>query len=133
MRFFLDTNVLASGRQFEGNERTLLKELARRDPAPVTSEEVLAELEATLRQKFRYADDEARRATDSVRTWCFVQARSLPGPSAETPDQRILRAAIEAHVNYFVTGDRALLHLKVVSGVAIVRPADALRIIGTPG
>lgn len=130
MRFFLDTNVIASGTYVAGNEAKLIQALARRSPAPVTSSFVLRELEKTFREKFGHSESDAAAAVDEVRQWAEIVPEGQPIDVGPTTDRPVLAAAVSAHVDFLVTGDRGLLHLKRVSTTAIVRAADALRILG---
>jgi len=130
LRFFLDTNVIASGTYIDGNEARLIQALVRRSPAPATSSFVLRELDKTFREKFGHSEADAAAAVDEVRQWVEIVAEGKPIQLGPTSDRPVLAAAVSAKVDFLVTGDRGLLHLKRVSSTSIVRAADALRILG---
>jgi len=46
---------------------------------------------------------------------------------ADEPDNRVLECAVEGAADTIVTGDAHLLRLESYEGIAIVRPAAALR------
>lgn len=48
---------------------------------------------------------------------------------SDEPDNRLLEAAMEAHADYLVTGDRALLDLEAFEGVRIVNAKQFLAVL----
>jgi predicted nucleic acid-binding protein len=78
---------------------------------------------------------------DRVREGTLVEVRELteviaPPPLAEPvcrdpDDDAMLALGVAASVDLIVSGDKDLLTLKSFQGIAIVTPADALRLVDT--
>jgi predicted nucleic acid-binding protein len=78
---------------------------------------------------------------DRVREGTLVEVRELteviaPPPLAEPvcrdpDDDTMLALGVAASVDLIVSGDKDLLTLKSFQGIAIVTPADALRLVDT--
>ncbi len=134
MRFFLDSNVLVSGIAFPGNERWLLRRTFGGRHAFVISEDVRQETLDTLRQKFPRLKPEAEEALTLVRVEVVpasaYRERLGDFPALRDPhDAHVLGAAVVSQCDAIVTGDRDLLVLGEASGVRILRPVEARRII----
>lgn len=54
---------------------------------------------------------------------------ALPGASRDPKDDKFLACAVEGGADYIVSGDGDLLTLENFRGVAIVRPADFVRLV----
>lgn len=54
---------------------------------------------------------------------------ALPGASRDPKDDKFLACAVEGGADYIVSGDGDLLALENFRGVAIVRPADFVRLV----
>jgi predicted nucleic acid-binding protein len=60
----------------------------------------------------------------------IVEAKlTLDVVAADPDDNRILECALAGSANLVVSGDRHLTRLKVFRGIAIMRPADFLRML----
>lgn len=131
LRFFLDTNVLASALEFEGNEALLLRALMKGPSVGVTSEFVLTELADVLQKKFGRSLLEVDEAIERLRPLLLQPPADRPTeqPPA-SPDQRVVQDALAVSAHYVVTGDRKMLRTRAISGTAIVGAADGLRILG---
>lgn len=131
MRILLDTNVLFSAVLHDGLERLLLR-LLRREHTFLTSKEILAELERALKR--RGGITEVRRVVQLVARDAEIAAvASIHVPGLRDPGgAHVLSAAVQGRADYAVTGDRVVLRLKAFNGIPIVRPADAVRILGAP-
>jgi putative PIN family toxin of toxin-antitoxin system len=135
VKVFLDTNVLASSIATRGLCSELLESILH-ERELLTSREVLRELERVLDRKLRlpglliagfleWLDTETR----------LIEAQAPPSvPIKDAADIPILASAIAGAADVFVTGDRELLALGKVEGVAIVSPRELwLRLAGPAG
>ena len=52
--------------------------------------------------------------------------------SADPDNDQVIAAAVAAHAELIVTGDRHLLDLRSHQGIRIVTPAETLRLVGGP-
>jgi uncharacterized protein len=132
IKAILDTNVFISGVFWKGPPFEILK--------------------AWQEQRFRLAVsppilDEYRRVLDEM-----MKKRSLPVPTSilrlielhsemvepvsfaqpvcsDPDDDKFLEAALAAHAGYVVSGDAALLNVKLYRGIEIVRPARYLTLL----
>ncbi|MEA3411107.1 MAG: putative toxin-antitoxin system toxin component, PIN family [Pseudomonadota bacterium] len=123
MRVFLDTNVLASAFGTRGLCLDLVRHVLDEHDA-VVSDVVLRELEKALKDKFR-VPAAGREAAPLALLECAVVNPPVDASLPDCPDPAdapILAAALEARAEVFVTGDRALLELREVQGMAILSP-----------
>lgn len=123
MRVVLDTNVIVSGLNFPGNERTVL-DLARRGRFEWhLSSFILQETAGVLERKFGWKGEPLEGVLAMLRNRAtFLDPDRIP-PVIEgnEADNRVLACAVEASADYLVTGDRRhLLPLERVMGVRIV-------------
>jgi len=134
MRAVLDTNVIVSGLNFPGNERTVL-DLARRGRFELhLSPFILQETAGVLTAKFGWEDDMVAHALDILRRAAtLIDPARLPNViEANAADNRILGCAVEASAGYLVTGDRRhLLPLKQHMGVKILNAPTFLNTLET--
>lgn len=123
MRVFLDTNVLVSAVATRG----LCADLAREVLAGhelVVSRQVLTEVGDALRRKLGVDAATAREYARLLEQDATV-ARPGPLPKVDLRDRDdlpILGAAVAARVDALVTGDRELVELGLVEGVAVLSP-----------
>ena len=125
IRVVADTNVYISGFVFGGRISEVL-ELAQEGKIVLfVSEPILNELEAVLRRKFQWPEEQRRRALGNVLqfTHLILPEISLSAVPEDPADNRILECAVEAEADVLVTGDRHLLKLKRFGGIQIVSPA----------
>jgi putative PIN family toxin of toxin-antitoxin system len=132
VRAFLDTNVLVAAFLTEGACRRVVAEaIAGRFEAWV-SEQVLEELERALRRGMRVPSSEAAQARILVRS--LSRVAPVPPEVArvcrDSDDDRILAGAQTVRSEVLVTGDKDLLALRPIEGIAILTPADFLRRLG---
>ena len=134
MRAVLDTNVIVSGLNFPGNERTAL-DLARRGRFELyLSPFILQETVGVLAAKFGWEDDMTAHARDVLRgAATLIDPARLPNViEANAADNRILECAVEASADYLVTGDRRhLLPLKQHMGLKILNAPTFLNTLET--
>jgi len=133
-----DTNVLVSGLIWGGPPASLLDRGARRLIGLVTSEEILAELEAVLSRPHLAEKRRLRGQTVAgvMRTYRAVAqivepARvELPATLRDPKDLPVLRCAVGAKADAIVTGDKDLLVLKEFADIPIVTPRQFLTSLG---
>jgi putative PIN family toxin of toxin-antitoxin system len=138
IRAVLDTNVVLSGLLWHGTPHVLLDRVREGTLIFISSPALLAELaEAISRPKF----DTILARSNTSRERSLVEVRELteviaPPPLAapvcrDPDDDAVLALGIAASVDLIVSGDQDLLDLKTFQGIAIVTPAEALRLVDT--
>ena len=132
MLILLDTNVLVAALITTGTPPDLLYQAWRRGEFRlVTSAAQREELGRVLRyEKLRpyVKADEAQALVETLDTKAlFVEDVPALTLSPDPDDNPILAAAIKAHADLIVSGDRAgMLVLGTVGGIPIVTPREAL-------
>lgn len=123
MRVFLDTNVLASAFGTRGLCAEVMQAVVA-DHVLITSEQVLAELGDVLGRKFRLPREQREAIIAFLRRRHVEPTpRTLPSLSLRDPDDLpILAAALAAHADVLVTGDKDLLSIAGQAGIRIVDP-----------
>lgn len=129
-RVVIDTNVLISGLFSTTSTPALAVERAVTNAQLVATGETLRELiEKLLLPKFdRYVSRERREALlQRIASLVeIVEVLQHVHASRDPKDDKFLDAAVNGRANVLVTGDRDLLDLNPVRGIAIVTPADYL-------
>lgn len=125
MRVFLDTNVLASATATRGLCADVFRFTAEFHEL-VISEDLLTELERTLRLKFKAPND---LIADML--WLLRQdtilASAEPISELRLKDRRdmaIVSAAINGGAQLLVTGDKEILDLKKVGPLEMLSPRE---------
>ena len=122
MRVFLDTNVLVAAFATRG----LCADVVRLTLAAhemVVSEQVMTELERTLREKIGLPERELRSVLSLVREEATLAREAEATVSVRDPsDTPILAAALASGADVLVTGDRDLLELEQPVRIRIVSP-----------
>ena len=139
MRLVIDTNVVVSGLLWLGNPGRLLEAAALGQVTLYTSPALLAELAAILttpkltrpivRSGMTLDDLLARYVNVAI----VVQPTAVPRIVPNDPDDdQALAAAVEAHADLIVSGDKDLHSLGgSYNGIRIVTPAQAVQLIST--
>ena len=129
MRIVCDTNIFISALRFGGNLDKII-ELAREGAIElITSPFILHEFERVLMQKFHYKKEEVKSFRKSIEKICLLvnPTTRVSIIKEKENDNRILECALEAKVNYIVTGDtKHILPLKNFQGIKIVTAAQFL-------
>lgn len=121
MRVLLDTNVLVSAVLFGGLPQDLVERAFRGEFELVTSEALLDELEAVLRDRFDRPAVLARALRDEVASIANVRRPpQLPHVTRDPADDMVLAAALDGRADRIVTGDKDLLVLGAYREIAIV-------------
>lgn len=130
IRVVPDSNVLISGLNFRGRERTFLALGERGAIAVYLSPFILAEVSRTLRRKFHYSPLAAQAEIDALRQWVNLvePTVAVQGVARDDDDNHILSCCLEVAADYLVTGDNDLLVLESFEGTPIVNAAAFLRI-----
>lgn len=126
-----DTNIYISAIIFGGNPRQCL-ELARScEIELIISKAILLELAEKLRDKFNWPEEDIAEVIlgISLFTQIVTPNKKVHSVKADPPDNRILEAALEAKVNYIVSGDKKhLLSLKKFEKIPIISAKQFLDI-----
>jgi len=129
VRIVCDTNIFISALRFGGNLDKII-ELAREGAIElITSPFILHEFERVLMQKFHYKKEEAKSFRKSIEKICLLvnPTTRVSIIKEKENDNRILECALEAKVDYIVTGDtKHILPLKNFQGIKIVTAAQFL-------
>jgi len=127
-----DTNILVSAWFWEGNESKLMESVEEGFIHGYGSKQLIEELCRTLRYpKFNLSQDEV----ESIRSiylllFKIVNPKQAINIIPEDPgDNMVLECALEAKVNYIVSGDHHLLNVGEFRGVKIVKAAELLKIL----
>jgi putative PIN family toxin of toxin-antitoxin system len=123
VRIFLDTNVLASSVATRGLCSEVLEGVLH-DHDLLTCAPVFAELERVLLRKFRLPESVVAGFLALLRDeGVFIESRKAPSIRIKDPDDvPIVACALAGAADLFVTGDKALLDLKVIDGLAVISP-----------
>lgn len=123
MRVFLDTNVLASAVATRGLCAELFESVLAEHEL-VISQELLTELDRILALKFKIPANVKGDLTTLIAETAAVVAvpDHVPDGIPDPDDAPLIAAALAGGAECFVTGDKALLGLENVTGMAILSP-----------
>jgi putative PIN family toxin of toxin-antitoxin system len=130
----LDTNVLISAYRFGGKPRAILDLAEERAFIALTSDPLKNELARVLAEKFFMPRDliaEICSPLWEVAEW--IDTRLHVELCSDEADNRVLECALEGNARYIVTGDRHLLDLSPIEGLAIVPPDRFLTLLRDSG
>jgi len=136
LRLVLDTNVIVSalispgGPPFEVYSRSLEPDIVLLTSAPL-----IEELQGVLREKFAWSSLRIEVAIVELLLAAEVvdPRESVQDVQDDPDDDRVLETALAGAAQLIVSGDRHLLHFDEWRGIPILRPREALDIIGEPG
>lgn len=133
-RIVLDTNIYVSVLRYGGKPKQVLDHALYGEFQLLISAPLKMELERILRDRFSYLPREI------VATAAFLWSRAewvVPNhPLDLCPDEtdnRVLECAIEGKAGFIVTGDKHLLNLPPIQGLAILSPNLFLNWLLAPG
>jgi putative PIN family toxin of toxin-antitoxin system len=123
VRVCLDTNVLVSAFASRGLCADLL-ELVLLEHDLVVGRNVLNELRKALRDKIKHPAARSSEIVEFVAGEAVgvIEAAEAVVASVDADDARVLGEARAGQVQFFVTGDAALVKIGAVAGLAIVSP-----------
>jgi putative PIN family toxin of toxin-antitoxin system len=122
-----DTNVLLAAFITEGICSKILVRGRKRQFHLILCPVILREFERVLIKKFSITRNEARSILQIVSEAMHSvvsPSQSVQGICRDPDDDAILACALEAGVDYLVTGDVDLLELKIFKGIRIVTPRE---------
>ena len=129
IKVVLDTNVYISAILFGGKPETLIT-LAREKAIDIfISDLILNELVRIFKTKFGWNNDQIKILTESLYriTHFVVPTEKINSITAHQSDNCILECAIEANVNYIISGDKHhILPLKNYRGIKILSVSQFL-------
>lgn len=137
LRLLLDTNIIVSGLLWNGAPRILLKLAADNDAiALFTSDILMTELRNTLSyRKFAKRLESADLTVDNAVT-LYRDISQIVEPEIigrvvpkDADDDDVVAAALGARAHAIVSGDHHLTEMEHAAGIAILRAADAIRLI----
>jgi putative PIN family toxin of toxin-antitoxin system len=138
VRVVVDTNVLISGLLWRGAPHQLIEQAKLEVFTILSSPLLLAEFEQVIRrQNFRSMlarsrIDLRRLLRDVAQLVEIVGAPPLRQRASRDPDDdQVLAPAFAAKADLIVSGDDDLLSLRQHTGIRIVSPAEALRLIAS--
>lgn len=127
MKALFDTNVLLAAFLAEGVCAKLLTRARKRQFNLFTCPFILHEFERILAKKFSATKQEQETALTLITEAAqdiVNPSEAISGVCRDKDDDNVLACAVEAAVEYLVTGDKDLLALKVFRGIRIITPRD---------
>ena len=126
-----DTNILISAIIFGGNPKTCL-ELARSGELELyTSKPLLLEFAQKLKVKFKWDDQDINDVIEAIAKFAQITKPKLKITliKKDPPDNRVLECALEAKVDYIVSGDKKhILSLKKLKTIPTITATEFLKI-----
>jgi len=121
VRLFLDTNVLVSALATRGLCADLYERLLTEHEV-IIGEPVVLEVLDILQRKFRATADLLVKVEAELRLLQVIPAQATAPslPIRDVEDPWIIACALQANVDYFVTGDAELLGLSIVGTLPII-------------
>lgn len=122
---FLDTNVLVSALATRGLCADLYERLLTEHEV-VIGEPVVLEVLDILQRKFRASAQLLVKVEAELRLLQVIPAQATAPslPILDVEDPWIIACALQAKVDYFITGDAELLGLNAVNGLTIISPRN---------
>ena len=127
MKALFDTNVFLAAFLTEGVCAKLLTRARKRQFNLSTCPFILHECERILAKKFSATKQEQETALALISEAAqdiVTPSEKISGACRDKDDDNVLTCAVEAAVEYLVTGDKDLLQLKVFRGIRIITPRD---------
>jgi putative PIN family toxin of toxin-antitoxin system len=122
-RVVLDTNVLISAYRFGGKAEAILALAQAEEFLVLTSEPLRNELEGVLAHKFFMTPEMIIEAcAPLLEVSQSIHPRKRLNVCSDEPDNRVLECAVEGKADFIVAGDRHLLNLPPIEGLAILSP-----------
>lgn len=130
-----DTNVVVSGIGWGGPPWECLLVAFIPDVEMVTSEAALTELERVLGySRLPFTEEEQTRYPELLRNEATLvdSTENIEEIDADPDDDKFLEIAVEADVDYIVSGDPHLKDLGEFRGIDILSPVDFLNAADSP-
>jgi uncharacterized protein len=132
IRIVVDTNILISAFLFGGKPEMVLERALLGHVSLVASRDILDELEGVLcGKKFRHPHEVAISIVREFEAMCEIvtPTRKVAVVKADPYDNMVLECAVEARVDYVVSGDSHLLKLERFENIPILSPAQFLEVL----
>lgn len=129
-RVVFDTNIFISAIIFGGNPRAILELARAREIQLITSRAILLELAKKLHFKFGWGQGEIEEVVSGIGAFApiVVPGKKVRKIKADPADNRVLEAALEARVEFIISGDkRHILPLKKFRNIVILSPVEFLK------
>lgn len=133
MRVVIDTNVFVSALNFGGPPDEVLSLVWAGDVQLIISPFLLDEITGVLQETFGWSRTHTTQVLQKIKRFAVVVVPSttLSVIKERSADNRVLECAVDGKARYIISGDkRHLLCLKEYQGIAIISPADFLRLYG---
>lgn len=134
MRIVLDTNVVVSALVWGGTPYKLIEAAAAGEIALYTSPVLLSELRDVLMRAHLASRLAALRTSVEDAIALYAELAICASPPAtprvvpgDVDDDHVIAAAVTAHADLVVSGDRHLLSMRSYQGIRIVAVAEAVR------
>ena len=125
MRIVLDTNIyIAAALQGQLSEEIIQISITKNIFTLLVSEEILAELQKKLQNKFKWLDKDVDRfLLKIIKNAEIVEiTENVTIVSRDPEDNKILECALSGKADLIVTADQDLIKLKTFKGIGIVHP-----------
>ena len=129
MKLVFDTNVVFSAFATHGLADSIF-EFCLQQHTVVLSDHILGELEKNFLKKLKMPPDKIQAVLSFLKEFCLIaNAKKLKrNVCRDLEDDKILGLAINAGVDFIITGDKDLLVLKKFESIAIVTPREFWKI-----
>ena len=129
LRVVADTNILVSSLLFGGVPAEVVSAATNKRILLITSEEIFAELDRVLQEKFKYSATDAFDMQASLRVVTQIVTPLIPvsAVEADADDNKIIECAVAGNADCIVSGDRHLKELKIWQGIEIITPREFVR------
>ncbi len=131
IKILIDTNVYVSAIAFGGTSRQVINAVISGRIVNYISNEILDELADVLnRPKFAYDKNVIRSIINEIEqiSMLFNDYPEIDLVKQDSKDNHVLSCAIQAKVDYLVTGDSDLLTLKPHGNLRILSPSEFLAV-----
>lgn len=125
MKLVFDTNVIFSAFATRGLANSIF-EFCLQQHTIVLSDHILGELEISFLKKLKMPQDKIQAVLSFLKEFCLIaDSIKLKGNVCrDHEDDKILGLAINAGVDFIITGDKDLLVLKIVESIPILTPRE---------
>lgn len=126
-RVVFDTNVYISAFLYGGKPKQVLELALAGRVQLLSSIPLKSELQRVLQDKFDLAPHDLAANTEALWKHAeWISPRRRLSLCRDESDNRVLECAVEGRADVVVTGDRDLLDLPAIEGLAILTPAAFL-------
>jgi len=128
----IDSNIFISGIIFGGNPRKIIDLVTEGKIQLYISSDILREIKEVLeRDKFGFSQNITQQIIFEIESLSeFVSPKSKHSIVNRDPDDNIIiDCAMEAKVDYIITGDYDLLSLKEYKNIKIINASDFMDLI----